>query len=104
MASVLVGSPAVAAETANRAMTSLPETQFPVIHYSDAHREAASGNRLVSEAMKVLPGTEGDGTDRTSIEEIVDKANPPFGSSRCVSEFQHLVICEQTSIIRSGKP
>lgn len=69
-------------------MTSFSESQFPVIHYSDAHREAASGNRPASEAMKVLPGTEGDGTDHTSIEEIVGKANQLFGVNGWSSEFR----------------
>lgn len=69
-------------------MTSFSESQFPVIHYSDAHREATTGNRPVSEAMKVLPGTDGNGTDHTSIEEIVGKANLLFGLNGWSSEFR----------------
>lgn len=76
------------AETANYAMTSFSESQFPVVHYGDAHREAASGNRPVSEAMKILPVTECDGTDHTSIEEIVGKANQLFGLNGWSSEFR----------------
>ena len=69
-------------------MTSLSEPQIPILHYGDARREAASSNRPVSEAMKVLPGIEGNEKEHTGIEEIVGKANQLFGVNGWSSEFR----------------